>query len=144
MHADLGALQDLIKALSPVERKQLAKSLGMVVRRSAGQRIKKNIDPDGAAFVPRKPQKYSMKKGKMFKRLSQLRRLKITATDQGVNVRYKNALDGYIAGVHHFGESSIVNRKKRLKYKYPVRELFGITNDDQKALESAVKQHLGF
>ncbi|MBS7819049.1 phage virion morphogenesis protein [Wohlfahrtiimonas chitiniclastica] len=144
MHADLGALQDLIKALSPVERKKLAKSLGMVVRRSAGQRIKKNVDPEGSAFVPRKPQKYSMKKGKMFKRLSQLRRLSIIATDQGVNVQYKSGLDGYIAGVHQFGKSSIVNRKKRLKHKYPVRELFGITNDDQKALEDAVKQHLGF
>ncbi|GAA5097406.1 phage virion morphogenesis protein [Wohlfahrtiimonas larvae] len=144
MRADLEPLNDLIKALSPVERKKLAKKLGMQIRKNAGQRIKKNVDPDGNAFKARKPQKYAMKKGRMFKKLSQLRRMKINATSNSVTVRYKNGLDSYIAGVHQRGESARINKDSRVKHKYAVRQLFGINDKDTGEMATTITDHLGF
>lgn len=142
MSAEFKELNDLAKALSPSERKKLARRLGMTMRRNATQRIKRNIDPDGDAHVARKPQKYGKNKKKMFQQLSKARRLKLTVSTNRVVMTYKNGLDAYIAGVHQKGEKAKVNKTTHVKY--PVRMLFGFSKKDMDALEKDFIDHLGF
>ncbi len=142
MRAEFKELNELVKALSPSERKKLARQVGMTMRRNATHKIKRNIDPEGKAFEPRKPQKRSIKNGKMFKQLSKARRLKLMASSDRAVMTYKNSLDKYIAGVHQKGETAKVNQHTRVKY--PVRELFGFSEKDSNELAQAIQKHLGF
>jgi phage virion morphogenesis protein len=149
MADDLTALESwldpLLAKLSRPQRRQFFRRIGMALRRRQADRIKRQQNPEGTRFTPRK-EKVQKKAGRivrrkeMFKKLRQARHLKVAADANGVAVGY-NGKDARIAKIHQFGLLSRVMPGGPL-FQYPVRRLLGFSDEDRDWLLDEIQKHL--
>lgn len=148
MADDLTALEDwlspLIAALSPQQRRGLARKVGQGLRRSQAARIAAQRAPDGSAYTPRKPQPLRKEPGRirgaMFAKLRLARNLKVLPDDVGVAVGFL-ARTGRIARVHQEGQEDKV-APDGPSIRYPARVLLGFTHEEREMLRDLVLNHL--
>jgi phage virion morphogenesis protein len=137
----------LIADLEPAQRRQLAREIAKGLRDSQSRRIATQLNPDGTAYAPRKPQlslrgkKGSTRRRAMFSKLRTSRFLKMESNADRAVIAFTAEVQG-IAQVHHYGLRDKVNRRRSIEVKYPSRELLGITNSDYILVESLVLHHL--
>ena len=113
-------LSALINNLSPQARRQLARNIGVALRKSQQERIARQRNPDGSAFEPRKPQKqFGKKQGRikrkaMFIKLKTARFLKVRSNGNEVTVGFTGS-GAAIANIHQYGLTGTVNKKRGIK-----------------------------
>ncbi|MGQ5524832.1 phage virion morphogenesis protein [Chitinimonas sp. PSY-7] len=142
--AELTQLTDwcdgLLQRLSAAERRKLARHIAVDLRRANAQRIARQVTPDGAGFVPRKPSKLRQRKGKirerMFKKLRMARNLTAGATGNEAIVQFAGRAQ-WVARVHHFGLRDSVKRGGP-KVDYVARPLLGLSGEDYERVKTAV------
>jgi phage virion morphogenesis protein len=147
---DLVLLEDwataLLLKLAPAGRRGIAIAIARELRHSQQQRIAAQMDPDGAAFVPRKPRrKLRGKKGRikrdaMFVKLRTSRYLKTRATEAVASVEFTGRA-GQIAGVHQEGGEDRVTPKGP-RVRYPRRRLLGFSGADRVMIRDVLIDHL--
>lgn len=133
MSDDLLRLEDwlapLIARLQPAQRRQLAREVGVSVRKANQKSMAAQKAPDGQAWAPRKNRsrdaRGSLRQGPMFRRLRMARHLRAQAFADSAVVQFIGRAER-IARVHHLGLHDRV-APGGAEYKYPVRELLGIT-----------------
>lgn len=146
--SDLAALDSfasgLVSALEPAARKQLAREIAKILRGSQQKRIAAQLNPDGSAFEPRKPQ-LRKKKGQlrrsMFAKLRTARFLKADSSPDAAIVSFTRDVER-IARTHQLGLRDRVNRQTGKMADYPARRLLGLTDADEAAIAEAVTAHL--
>lgn len=134
----------LIAALEPAARRELARRIATTLRSRNQKRIADQVNPDGTAFAPRKPQirhKPKRIRRQMFARLRTAKYLKATATPNEAIVGFTAAVER-IARVHHLGLRDRVNRKTGLEVDYPARQLLGIPPEDEALIAELCAAHL--
>lgn len=130
-------LNTLLSRVSPAGRRKIAKEIAFRIRANRSDQIKKNVDPMGQKFEPRKPQKRKgAKRGLMFKKLGARRSMftKFNATEAMIGFRGKNIS---IAKIHQQGGLGTVN-KQGLKVRYPERRLMGIGRVEREIVRDAL------
>jgi phage virion morphogenesis protein len=118
-------VRPIIAGLEPAQRRKATRKLGQLLRRANLKRIGANVDPDGAAFVPRKPRLDQRGRllrgagGKMFKGLRKLAKWRIDAAPDGVEIS-PSPTPPIVGSVSQFGQTVTVPvaqwRKIRAKY----------------------------
>lgn len=139
-------LAALLATLTPTERTRLARRIGADLQKANAKRITDQTNPDGTPYVPRKPQpkRYPAAQGKirldLFDKLRRPNRLKIRAATPGLAEVGFSAKDERIAQVHHYGLTDAVT--PRLRIRYPIRQLLGITPDDSRNIADTILKHI--
>ncbi len=142
---------DMLAKLQPAQQRRLMVDMARRLRTANSQRMRAQTDPEGQAWEPRKKPAQALR-GKreqlrqaakqrkpMFAKLRQQKTLKAKAQDGAAVVEFMSRAQR-IARVHHFGETDAVNPGGP-PYKYPARELLGITEDDASSLRDALMAH---
>lgn len=143
LHALDTYLASLLARLDAPQRRLLARAIAVELRRRQAARIAAQRNPDGSAYVPRKPQLRHKRGGirrAMFSRLRMARYLKAQADPNTAVVIFAGTAQR-IAAVHHFGLRDRVN-KNGLRARYPVRELLGFDDADVGRVTDLVLAHL--
>ncbi len=133
----------LLAALSPGERRKLARRIGTELRRSQSQRIGAQQNPDGSAYAPRKRQQKGnirRRAAAMFGKIRQARFLKVKADPAGVAIGFAGRV-ARIAGVHQYGLRDAVSRGGP-RVRYEARELLGLTEADIERIRDLLLEHL--
>ena len=139
-------LRTLLAALSEQERARLARRIVARIQALNAARIAAQQQPDGARFEPRQPQssRYPAAQAKLrrplFERLRDKTHLKIRAATPGLVEVGFSARDEAIARVHHYGLTDQVS--PRLRVRYPIRKLLGITPTDVETIAEEVLNSL--
>jgi phage virion morphogenesis protein len=119
------------------------------LRRAQQARIAAQRNPDGTAYQPRKARtvekKLRDKRGRlkrtaMFVKLRTARWMTIEASDKQLAVGFSGRV-ARIARVHQFGDSEPVAANAP-KYRYPTRELLGLTNADCEMVRDQLLKHM--
>lgn len=135
---------ELLAAMEPAARAELAKRIARELRPSQQQRIAAQQNPDGSAYAPRKTQ-LRHQKGKvrrqMFGKLRTAKYLKAKGSAEAAVVAF-TAEVSRIARVHQLGLRDRVNRKTGLEADYPQRELLGISEADEALIRDLAVEHL--
>ncbi len=140
-------LSALINNLSPQARRQLARNIGVALRKSQQERIARQRNPDGSAFEPRKPQKqFGKKQGRikrkaMFIKLKTARFLKVRSNGNEVTVGFTGS-GAAIANIHQYGLTGTVNKKRGIKVQYAQREVLGFSDEDLEMIENLILEQL--
>lgn len=140
-------LSALINNLSPQARRQLARNIGVALRKSQQERIARQRNPDGSAFEPRKLQKqFGKKQGRikrkaMFIKLKTARFLKVRSNDNEVTVGFTGS-GAAIANIHQYGLTGTVNKKRGIKVQYAQREVLGFSDEDLEMIENLILEQL--
>ncbi len=134
--------QVFINRLQPIARRRLIREIAYLIRRSQQQRIAEQMNPDGSAFIPRKPRIRLDRKGQrvrstsgkvaqraMFIKLRRTRWLKVASDARGFEIGFRGAA-ARIAQVHQFGQVDRV-AIGGVQYPYPVRQLLGLTEEER-------------
>lgn len=153
--ADFTALEtwaaDMLAKLQPTQQRRLLVDMARRLRTANSQRMRAQTDPEGQAWEPRKPpgpalrskrerlRQAARQRQPMFAKLRQQKNLKARAQGGAAVVEFMGRAQR-IARVHHFGETDAVNPGGP-QYKYPARELLGITEDDASSLRDALMAH---
>lgn len=134
----------LLNSLSPAGRRVLAGNIARELRRQSQARIAAQVNPDGSAYEPRKPQLLRRKQGsirrKMFTKLRTSRYLKARGNADGAVVTFVGQVQR-MALVHHYGLRDRVQKDGPV-VKYAARELLGISETDQSTLADLVIAHV--
>jgi phage virion morphogenesis protein len=134
----------LIASLEPAARQILAREIAGTLRASQQKRIAAQINPDGSAFEPRKPQlrhqKGKIRRG-MFAKMRTTKYLKMAADHDAAVISFTRDVER-IAREHQFGLRGLVNRKTGREVTYPERRLLGISEADEAAIKDIVVAHL--
>ena len=145
--AELEALVEhlgtMLNQLSDIERKKLESNIGRKLRASQKSRITKQKNPDGSAYVLRKPRLTDKKnkiKNKMFNLIKNAKYMRTERTAQGLAIGFAGRV-AFIARVHHFGLKDKVDRDGPV-VKYASRELLGFTDEEIKMIENDVLDYL--
>lgn len=138
-------VQPLIDNLTTSEKRKLTRRLAILLRKQNVDRIKKQINPDGTKFAPRKPRLREkngrIKRNKaMFVKLRQAKHLKIKNDANGLAIGY-TGIDAAIAKVHHYGLLTRVSPNGVL-YKYAVRKLIGLPDTDIDIIYTQLQKQL--
>lgn len=125
----------LLAKFNGQERRAMMRDLAIGLRQRQSERIKAQQNPDGSAYVPRKPQvliraKQGRIKQAMFNRLTKAAHLKIAVTEGSAAVGF-NGRTARIARVHQLGLRDKVSQY-RATYDYPKRELLGFADSDRR------------
>ncbi len=153
MKADLQVLetwaQVFLSRLQPVARKRLIREIAYEIRRSQQKRIAEQHNPDGSAFVPRKPRirlhrtqenlrphTGKIKQRVMFTNLRRARWLKVTSDAEGFEIGFSGSA-ARIAQTHQFGQVDQV-AVGGAKYHYPVRQLLGLTDAERQWIQNRI------
>lgn len=146
---DLDQLQtwigDMLAGLEPGRRRAMALRIAKQLRRANAERIRAQVQPDGSAFVPRKPQKGTRgrvgtikqrrQSRKMFARLRGSANLKVEASPNEAAVGFRNKAVGRVAQVHHMGLRDKISRSSHSPwYDFPQRALLGITYLEEQSI----------
>jgi phage virion morphogenesis protein len=147
---DLVQLEDwaagLLLKLAPAGRRAIALAISRELRHRQQQRIAAQMDPDGAAFVPRKARKKlrgkkgRIKRDAMFTKLRTAKYLKAKATEAGASVEFTGRA-GQIASVHQEGTVDRV-APKGPRVRYPRRRLLGFAATDRDMIRDVLIDHL--
>jgi phage virion morphogenesis protein len=128
----------LLAKLAPAQRRQLARTIALDLRRAQQQRIAAQKAPDGTPYPPRKHRAESLrdkrgalrrKKNAMFDKLRTARWLKANITNEGAEVGFLGRV-ARLARVHQEGSMDRVSPDGPMA-KYPARPLLGITAADR-------------
>lgn len=144
--ADLNRLETwatpLLEKLEPAERKRLARTISIELRRSQRQRIADQRNPDGSAYAPRRGQAKTgrVRRKAMFTKLRTTKYLKAKYNANSVSVGFFGDI-AKLARVHHYGLRDRV-AKNGPDVKYEQRELIGWTPDDIDLVQDLLIQHL--
>lgn len=154
--SELKALEDwaapLLDRLSDGERRKLAMAVARDLRAANAASIRAQQTPDGEAWVARK-QPARNKRGeirrkaqtgkagmRMFVKMGAARNLKAMATPTEAVVGFVGRAER-IARVHQFGLNDRVVPGGPT-YRYPARELIGITADQVACMRNLIVMHL--
>ena len=154
--ADFKALETwaetLLQKLRPAERRRVTLDIARKLRAANAARMGAQTGPDGDRWEPRKPPATTMrsKAGRirqaakqrlpLFAKLRATKYLKSRGTPDSALVEIVSRAQR-IARVHHNGETDNVNPHGPA-YRYPARELLGISDDDADLIRDALLQHL--
>jgi len=139
----------LLAKLAPSQRRQLARTIALDLRRSQQQRIAAQIAPNGTPYVARKHKLESFRdkrgairrrKGAMFVKLRTARWLKTNITHDGTDVGFFGRV-ARLARVHHEGGMDRVAPNGPMA-KYPVRPLLGFTKAERQVIQDRVLEYL--
>ncbi|NBW10487.1 MAG: phage virion morphogenesis protein [Caulobacteraceae bacterium] len=154
MAEDLEQLEDwigaLIAKLEPGQRRQLARAIGMDVRKAQVSRIAAQMNPDGSSYTPRKRPPLRAKAGRvkrhagdMFRKLRSSAYLGVQATQDEVAIGFFNPAVSRLARVHQEGLVDKVERKPGApSVRYAMRQLLGYTDGDRERVADLVMKHL--
>lgn len=125
--------------------RKIARKIGLALRRINGERISRNVEPDGSAMEPRKPRPLRdrkkdriRKKARMFPRIRLARNMNVDADADQVELTF-NGKVAKTAEVHHFGLRDRVARFRGApQVRYPVRELLGFGTFDEEVILATV------
>lgn len=148
MADDLQRLEDwlvpLIAKLHPSECRQLAREVGMQVRKANQQAMAAQQDPEGQAWEPRKNRsrdtKGRLRQGHMFTKLRTARNLRARSFANAAVVEFIGRAER-IARVHHFGLRDRV-APGGAQYDYPARPLLGISEAQQEQIRDLILGHI--
>ena len=135
--------------LAPAQRRQLARTIALDLRRSQQQRIAAQIAPDGTPYAARKRRTTLLrdkrgalrrKKDAMFVKLRTARWLKINATNDGAEVGFFGRV-APLARVHQDGSMDRVTPGGPA-VRYPARPLLGFTPADRETIRGHLLQYL--
>lgn len=128
------------KHLEPSQRRELMRRLAQGLRIRSKGRISQQRDPNGNRFTPRKRDQIGniKRKGAMFKKIGQQLKIEYSADKASVGFGGRTA---QIAKVHQEG-NTIRSTDHAKPTKYPIRELVGFSQEDQKWVESKIKNFL--
>lgn len=132
-------IDSLQHALTPPQRRVLMRSIAAQLRIKNRNRIKRNIDPEGHPFVPRKREQIKkIRRGLMFKRLNP--QMQTDSSADHAAIGFSGRL-GQKMIVHQFGMTQ--NPTPRAKpYHYPRRELVGFSPDDVAMIDTIITDFL--
>jgi len=135
----------LLAKLGGQERRAMMRELATGLRKRQSDRIKAQQNPDGSAYVPRKPQvllrgKQGRIKQTLFNKLTKASFLKKAVTEGSAAVGF-NGRTARIARVHQYGLRDKVSQY-RASYDYPKRELLGFSDGDQEWMRDFLIDHL--
>lgn len=136
----LGAL---IGNLSPAARKEMARSIAKRLRAGQQQNIKRQQEPDGTPFKPRKAparKKKGRVKREMFAKLRTAKYLKAKGTADDAVVEFTDNVQR-MARVHHYGLRDRPARGGK-DVRYEERPLLGFLKDESLAIENIVNDFL--
>ncbi len=152
MSNDLRALEQwagaLLSRLQPGERKALTRAVAQDLRRSQQQRIAAQLNVDSSPYDPRKASKnfrgkkgrIKQKKAAMFTKLKTANYLKTQQDENQIAVGFVGRVAS-IARVHQYGLTENISVHGP-EYKYPRRELLGITTEVRRLIRDSFIQHL--
>lgn len=148
MADDLQQLSDwlvpLISKLQPSQRLRLASEVAKEVRKVNQANMAAQQGPDGSAWEPRKNRmrdaRGRLRQGKMFPKLRTARHLKAKGFQNEAVVQFVGRA-ARLAAIHHRGLRDRVS-PGGAEYKYPARELLGISDRTIEALRDMVLDHL--
>lgn len=132
----LGALID---NLSPAARKDMARSIAKRLRAGQQQNIKRQQEPDGTPFKPRKApvrKKKGRVKREMFARLRTAKYMKAKGTADDAVVEFTGNVQR-MARVHHYGLRDLPARGGK-EVQYEARPLLGITENERHLIENEI------
>lgn len=139
----------LLAKLAPAQRRQLARTIAVDLRRSQQRRIAAQVAPDGTSYASRKRQAESLRekrgtirrrKDAMFAKLRTARWLKTNVTHDGVEVGFFGRV-ARLARVHQEGGMDRVAPDGPMA-KYPARPLLGFTATDRAMVRDRVLEFL--
>jgi phage virion morphogenesis protein len=138
----------LLAKLTPTQRRQLARTLALDLRRAQQQRIATQKAPDGTAYPPRKHRVESLRdkrgairqKGAMFAKLRMARWLRANVTAERAEVGFFGRV-ARLARIHQEGGMDRVTPHGPLA-KYPARQLLGFTSLDKERVRNQLLEHL--
>lgn len=129
-------LEALIGNLSPAARKEMARSIAKRLRAGQQQNIKRQQEPDGTPFKPRKApvrKKKGRVKREMFARLRTAKYMKAKGTADDAVVEFTGNVQR-MARVHHYGLRDRPARGGK-EVHYEARKLLGISGRDKRMVE---------
>ena len=133
-------LDQLEHQLEPAQRRELLRQLAQQLRVNFKDRIKKQRDPDGNAFKPRKRDQLGRirRQATMFQKIGREIKIQYTADQAEVGFGGRTAV---IARVHQEG---LVVRPgpESSPTQYPKRKLLGFSDQDKKWLSTQILQYL--
>ena len=127
-----------LQHLEPSQRRELMRRLAQGLRVRSKDRIKQQKEPNGNRFTPRKRDQIGSikRKGAMFKKIGQQLKIEYSADKASVGFGGRTA---QIAKVHQEGKT--IRPTDRAKpTKYPIRELVGFSQEDQKWIETELER----
>lgn len=142
----------LLARLTPAARGKLAMDIGRAVRRSNQKRISTQQEPDGSPFEPRKPRRkkgdrprakagrVKRKAKAMFAKLRLAKLMTVERDADGVTIGWSRRV-ARIARVHQEGRSSQV-APGGVMYRYPVREVLGLSQSDRDMIRDMLTEAL--
>ncbi|WP_224964776.1 phage virion morphogenesis protein [Acinetobacter guillouiae] len=125
------------KHLEPSQRRELMRRLAQGLRIRSKDRISQQRDPNGNRFSPRKRDQIGSikRKGAMFKKIGQQLKTEYSADKASVGFGGRTA---QISKVHQEGKT-IRPTDLANPTQYPVRELVGFSQEDQKWVTNQLK-----
>lgn len=137
-------LGPLLRQLSPVQQRALARQLAQRVRKANQQTMAAQQSPDGDAWEPRKHRSRDragkLRQGPMFRKLRSARHIKASGTVSEAVVQFVGRA-ARIARVHHYGLRDLV-APGGAQYDYPARPLIGVPDALADELVDLVLQQL--
>lgn len=133
----------LLAKLESSQRRALARTIGVSLRRSQTQRIRSQQNPDGSAYAPRKRDKagaIKRQRDRMFQRITTARHFQVKADERGVAVGFLGRV-ARIALVHQEGRTDRV-APGGPSIRYDRRELLGFTSAEREAIRDLLVEHL--
>jgi len=131
-------LDQLAVLLEPAQRRELSRILSQGLRIRFRERIKKQRDPNGDKFAPRKRDQIGniKRKGAMFQNIG--KQLKTDYSENQASIGF-GGRTGFVASVHQEGKT-IRPSKYAKATRYPIRELVGFSKDDEEWIKSEIKK----
>jgi phage virion morphogenesis protein len=132
----LGAL---IGNLSPAARKEMARSIAKRLHAGQQQNIKRQQEPDGTPFKPRKApvrKKKGRVKREMFAKLRTAKYMKAKGTADDAVVEFTGNVQR-MARVHHYGLRDRPARGGK-EVQYEARPLLGLADSERNMIEQLI------
>ncbi len=137
-------LGPLLRQLSPVQQRALARQLAQRVRKANQQTMAAQQSPDGDAWEPRKHRSRDragkLRQGPMFRKLRSSRHMKAQGLTNEAVIQFVGRA-ARIARVHHYGLRDLV-APGGAQYDYPARPLIGVPDALADELVDLVLQQL--
>ncbi|OHV11203.1 phage virion morphogenesis protein [Kushneria phosphatilytica] len=136
-------LAPLIARLDAHERRRLARVVATDLRRAQRERIKRQQNPDGSDFAPRKSRdrQGAIRRGVMFSKLRTAKYLRTRTSPDGATVGFFGRVAS-IARTHQYGLRDRVTENGP-RVKYAQRELLGFSEADREHVRDLILDHLG-
>lgn len=137
-------LAGLLASMDSKARRTLARQIAKQLQASQQLRIRDQLNPDGTAFAPRKPQMRAQKgrlRRQMFTKLRQSKWLKTEVSPDTAAVQFVAQVER-IAAVHQYGLRDKVGGRSKAEATYPARELLGFTAQDIEQVRAKLVDHI--